>query len=271
MSDLLVDIQDNIATLTFNRPEARNALSLEMRALLRDALHVVEQDRRVRCVLLRGAGGHFMAGGDVKSMSTMIDETPERIRSTFVNRIHDLHPIMFAMRRMPKPVVASVEGAAAGAGVSMALACDLVIAEENAFFTLAYCHIGTSPDGWARSICRARSIKRRWRSRCSASRRHRRAMPAPINFIAPAGTWPLPPKRCPAPRRRSLCLRQHQAPALSFTRERIQRSCDGSRTVRGLRRAARLPRGVTAFVEARFSPANERRRSRTWTAPNRGR
>ena len=61
--------------------------------------------------------------------------------------IHDLHPIMFALRRMPKPVIASVRGAAAGAGVSMALACDLVIASDDAFFTLAYCNIGTSPDG----------------------------------------------------------------------------------------------------------------------------
>lgn len=191
MSDLLVDIQDNIATLTFNRPEARNALSLEMRALLRDALHAVEQDRRVRCVLLRGAGGHFMAGGDVKSMSTMIDETPERIRSTFVNRIHDLHPIMFAMRRMPKPVVASVEGAAAGAGVSMALACDLVIADENAFFTLAYCHIGTSPDGSASfHLPRAVGIKKAMEiallgERFDATAARDAGM---INFIAPAGT-----------------------------------------------------------------------------------
>jgi 2-(1,2-epoxy-1,2-dihydrophenyl)acetyl-CoA isomerase len=62
-------------------------------------------------------------------------------------RIHDLHTIMFAMRRMPKPIIASCQGAAAGAGVSMALACDLVIASEDAFFTLAYCKIGTSPDG----------------------------------------------------------------------------------------------------------------------------
>ena len=149
MPDLLVDVSDHIATLTFNRPEARNALSLEMRALLREKLHEVETDDDIRCVVMRGAGEHFMAGGDVKSMAGMIDAPPAEIRNTFVNRIHDLHPIMYAMRRMPKPVVASVAGAAAGAGVSMALAADLVIADENAFFTLAYVHIGTSPDGSA--------------------------------------------------------------------------------------------------------------------------
>jgi 2-(1,2-epoxy-1,2-dihydrophenyl)acetyl-CoA isomerase len=88
-----------------------------------------------------------MAGGDVKGMGDSIKKSPEEIKKEFMLRIHDLHPIMFAMRRMPKPIVASCRGAAAGAGVSIALACDLVIAAEDAFFTLAYCKIGTSPDG----------------------------------------------------------------------------------------------------------------------------
>ena len=147
--DLLVEIKDSIATLTFNRPEARNALSLELRAMLRDALQVIEYDPAVRCVVLQGAGENFMAGGDVKSMATKLDQTSDKLRAEFMNRIHDLHPIMYTMRRMGKPIIASVAGAAAGAGVSMALAADLVIAADNAFFTLAYCHIGTSPDGSA--------------------------------------------------------------------------------------------------------------------------
>ena len=147
MADLEVQYQDGIATLVMNRPEARNALSMEMRAQLADVLHDIERDDSVRCVVLKGAGDHFMAGGDVKGMGESIKKTPEEIRKEFILRIHDLHPIMFAMRRMPKPIIASCKGAAAGAGVSMALACDLVIAAEDAFFTLAYCRIGTSPDG----------------------------------------------------------------------------------------------------------------------------
>ena len=147
--DLLVEIKDSIATLTFNRPEARNALSLELRAMLRDALQAIEYDPAVRCVVLQGAGDNFMAGGDVKSMATKLDQPSAKLRAEFMNRIHDLHPIMYTMRRMGKPIIASVAGAAAGAGVSMALAADLVIAADNAFFTLAYCHIGTSPDGSA--------------------------------------------------------------------------------------------------------------------------
>ena len=147
MADLEVQYQDGIATLVMNRPEARNALSMDMRAALADVLHDIERDESVRCVVLKGAGEHFMAGGDVKGMGESIKKSPAEIRKEFILRIHDLHPIMFAMRRMPKPIVASCQGAAAGAGVSMALACDLVIASEDAFFTLAYCRIGTSPDG----------------------------------------------------------------------------------------------------------------------------
>ena len=148
MSDLDVAVDNGVATITMNRPEARNALSEAMRSDLAEALHDVEQDAAVRCVVLTGAGEHFMAGGDVKNMAKGLEgKPPEQIKKEFLFRIHDLHPIMFAMRRMPKPVIASCRGAAAGAGVSMALACDLIIASEDAFFTLAYCRIGTSPDG----------------------------------------------------------------------------------------------------------------------------
>ena len=77
MPDLLVDTQAGVATLTFNRPDARNALSMEMRSMLSDSLHEVECDDSVRCVVLRGAGDHFMAGGDVKMMSQMLEESPK--------------------------------------------------------------------------------------------------------------------------------------------------------------------------------------------------
>ena len=102
-----------------------------------------------------------MAGGDVKGMGETIKKSADEIKKEFMLRIHDLHPIMFAMRRMAKPIIASCTGAAAGAGVSMALACDLVIAAEDAFFTLAYCKIGTSPDGSSSfHLPRAVGIKR---------------------------------------------------------------------------------------------------------------
>lgn len=161
MADLLVEKKDGIATLTFNRPQARNALSIDMRSNLRDVLAELEHDDDTRCLVLRGSGDHFMAGGDVIRMQEYIDKPASEIKAAFTQRIHDLHPIMFTMRRMPKPIIASVAGAAAGAGVSMALASDLVIAADSAFFTLAYVHIGTSPDGSASfNLPRAVGIKK---------------------------------------------------------------------------------------------------------------
>jgi 2-(1,2-epoxy-1,2-dihydrophenyl)acetyl-CoA isomerase len=149
MSDLEVSIENGIATVTMNRPDARNALSMDMRAEMDTAFHDIEFDDAIRCVVLTGAGEHFMAGGDVRNMHAYLSETESQaeIKKYFLHRIHALHTIMYSMRRMPKPIIAKVRGAAAGAGVSLAAACDLVIAEEDAFFTLAYCHIGTSPDG----------------------------------------------------------------------------------------------------------------------------
>ena len=189
MPDLLVDIKDSIATLTFNRPEARNALSLELRAMLREALQAVEYDPAIRCVVMQGAGDNFMAGGDVKNMATKIDQPTNQLRAEFMNRIHDLHPIMYTMRRMNKPIIASVAGAAAGAGVSMALAADLVIAADNAFFTLAYCHIGTSPDGSASfHLPRAVGIKKAMEIALLGDRFGAQAAAdmGMINFVVPA-------------------------------------------------------------------------------------
>lgn len=146
MADLEVTRDGAVAILTMNRPEARNALSDEMVDSLSQTLHQLETDDSVRAVVLRGAGDHFMAGGDVKSFAELGASGVEP-RNLILHRIHRLHTIMFAMRRMPKPVLAAVRGAAAGAGVSLAAACDLVMAADDAFFVLAYVNIGTSPDG----------------------------------------------------------------------------------------------------------------------------
>jgi 2-(1,2-epoxy-1,2-dihydrophenyl)acetyl-CoA isomerase len=148
--------------MTMNRPEARNALSMEMRSEMDRLFHEAEFDDAIRCIVLEGAGDHFMAGGDVKNMHEYLgSHGPAETQAYFLHRIHALHTIMFSMRRMPKPIVAKVRGAAAGAGVSVAAACDLVMAEESAFFTLAYCNIGTTPDGSSSfHLPRAIGIKR---------------------------------------------------------------------------------------------------------------
>ncbi len=162
MAHLLVETKDGIATLTMNRPDARNALSDDMKAGLDAALHRIERDPAIRCVVLRGAGEHFMAGGDVKGFAAKRGEMgAEGFGDHMLHLIHDLHLSISALRRLPKPTVAAVRGSAAGVGVSLALACDLVVASEDAFFTLAYCHIGLTPDGSATySLPRAIGIKR---------------------------------------------------------------------------------------------------------------
>lgn len=146
---VLLDIDGAIATLTLNRPQALNALDLAMSDALRDATERVENDAAIRVVVLRGAGAHFMAGGDIKWFHTLLDLPAAERRARFERVIEAVHDAVIRLRRMPKPVLASVHGAVAGFGLALMNACDLAIAAADAYFTLAYCHIGTSPDGGA--------------------------------------------------------------------------------------------------------------------------
>jgi len=148
MSDhLIVEKNGPIATLTMNRPESRNALSIQMREKLFDAMVDIETDDNIRCVVVTGTGDHFMAGGDVISFGEIAKKPADERGKMFEQRIHNLHPTIFTMRRMQKPIIASVKGAAAGFGLSLAMACDMVIAADTSFYTLAYIGIGTTPDG----------------------------------------------------------------------------------------------------------------------------
>lgn len=144
---VLLNIEGGIATLTLNRPQALNALDLAMVDGLRDATERVESDDAVRVVVLRGAGAHFMAGGDIKWFHGLLDTPEAERRKQFERLIEAVHSSVIRLRRMPKPVIASVQGAAAGFGLSLMAACDLAVAADDAYFTLAYCHLGTTPDG----------------------------------------------------------------------------------------------------------------------------
>ncbi len=144
---VLLDSENGVATLTLNRPEALNALNMDMNDVLVERAHEVERDAWVRCVVIRGAGDNFMAGGDLKMFHDTLELEPAERRARAEAFVHRMHPVVISIRRMPKPVIASVRGAAAGFGVSLMAACDLAIAADDAFFTMAYCLIGTSPDG----------------------------------------------------------------------------------------------------------------------------
>jgi len=144
---VLVAREGAVVTLTLNRPQALNALNRELTVALQERLLAVEKDESVRCVVL-GGGEHFMAGGDLKWFKGLAQgKSAAENRAQFAGFIDEAHSIIRCLRRMPKPVVASVRGAVAGFGMSLMMACDLAIAAEGAYFTLAYTLIGVSPDG----------------------------------------------------------------------------------------------------------------------------
>jgi enoyl-CoA hydratase/carnithine racemase len=141
--ELRCHVEERVAVVTLDRPEARNALTLEMKRALAALLPALGADPDVGCVLLTGAGGAFCAGGDTKRMAQ--DGRPpspeERKRL-----LRFEHGIPAALHRLEKPTLAALPGPAAGAGFSLALACDLRIAAESAFVTTSYVKLGLSGD-----------------------------------------------------------------------------------------------------------------------------
>jgi 2-(1,2-epoxy-1,2-dihydrophenyl)acetyl-CoA isomerase len=146
MSDtVLYSVSDGVATILLNRPGVMNALDATMIVQLRAACERAEQDAAARVVVLRGAGPAFLAGGDVSYFHANLPRMPELVRQGGA----ELHHAILALRRAPKPVLASVHGTVAGAGVSLMAAADLALAADGTKFMMAYSRIGTSPDGGA--------------------------------------------------------------------------------------------------------------------------
>ncbi len=146
MNDLILyAVADGIATITFNRPRVMNALDPATIVEFRAVCERAEHDTQARVVVLRGAGPAFVAGGDVASFKEHLADFSIKV----VGLAGDLHRGILALRRAPKPVIASVHGAVAGAGMSIMMACDLILAAEGTQFNMAYSRIATSPDGGA--------------------------------------------------------------------------------------------------------------------------
>jgi len=143
------DVAEGVGTILFNRPEALNALSPEMVEGLIDTTQRFERDPEVRCVVIRAAGDTFMAGGDVKGFHQALTERRAEHAAALERRVVNGHLAIHRLRRMAKPVLVSVQGAAAGFGLSLVTAADLAIAADDAFFSLAYRHIGLTADGGA--------------------------------------------------------------------------------------------------------------------------
>ena len=146
--DLLADLNEGVLTLTMNRPQARNAMSRAMVAALAEQLGKAELDPEVRCIVLTGAGKGFCAGGDVKGMAASGDGTVGQ--NTIDGAIHrqriNQRATAGKLYSMPKPTIAALPGAAAGAGLSLALSCDLRIMASNAIMTTAFGRVGFSGD-----------------------------------------------------------------------------------------------------------------------------
>jgi enoyl-CoA hydratase/carnithine racemase len=136
-------IDQRVAVLTLNRPEARNALTMEMKQALVRTLPELARDPGVGCVLLTGAGGGFCAGGDTKGMQR--EGRPPSVEDR-VRQLRWEHTIPAMLHRMDKPTIAALPGPAAGAGLSLALSCDIRIAAESAFVTTSYARLGLSGD-----------------------------------------------------------------------------------------------------------------------------
>jgi 2-(1,2-epoxy-1,2-dihydrophenyl)acetyl-CoA isomerase len=136
--------EDSAARILLNRPEALNAWNEQFGRDLLDAVTIVAGDDSVRAVMITGAGRGFSSGADLKEQrSTTDDGVPDlsaRLRDVY-------HPIITSLREMPKPVIAAVNGPAVGIGCSLALAADLIVAAESAYFLLAFVNIGLIPDG----------------------------------------------------------------------------------------------------------------------------
>src|SRR3954465_61694 len=138
--NILYEKQNGVATVTFNRPQAMNAFTIEMNAEVQRALKDADEDESVRVIVLTGAGRGFCAGQDLKG------RTPDKKGSLGASLRERYNPIILRLRRTEKISIAAVNGVAAGAGCNLALATDLRIAAEEATFVQAFARVGLAPD-----------------------------------------------------------------------------------------------------------------------------
>lgn len=147
-SGLLVRTEGQVRVLVNSNPAARNAITPALYDALPAALDAAAADPAIGAIVFAGDGDFFCAGGDLRQLATRRELTLDGRRE----KIERLHALIRAIRACQKPVIAAVEGGAAGAGMSLALACDMLVAARNAFFTMAYVKVGLSPDGGATSF-----------------------------------------------------------------------------------------------------------------------
>ena len=140
---ILFEVGDGVATLTLNRPKSLNSFTVEMHAEIRAAMREVQENAAIRCLVITGAGRGFCAGQDLADRASSGDgDVPDVGASVEKN----YNPLISSIMNLPKPVICAVNGVAAGAGASIALACDIVLAARSATFIQVFCKIGLIPD-----------------------------------------------------------------------------------------------------------------------------
>ena len=142
-----MDVQSSIATITFNRPEKRNAMSDDMRSEFIHALERVSADKAIRALVITGSGKGFCAGGDITGMEKRMKAPAGEVAFNGWHRQQRVHHAVSLLHTMPKPTIAAVNGPASGLGADTALACDFIMASEGANFTWSYINRGIIPDG----------------------------------------------------------------------------------------------------------------------------
>lgn len=142
-TSILFEVDDHIGFLTFNRPSCLNAINLEMARSIHELVDKLPAREDVKVLVLRGAGAAFMAGGDIE----LFGGDRAQAIATISELIDCFHAFTIGLQELPQPVIASVHGAVAGGGFSLALGSDMTVASDTASFTPAYLRLGTSPDG----------------------------------------------------------------------------------------------------------------------------
>jgi enoyl-CoA hydratase/carnithine racemase len=253
-AELLSERIGSTLVLTLSDPATRNTLSEQVIAAGIEALVVAESDPQLRGVVLRGDGAHFCAGGNLQGLVERRRNGPP----AQVRMLEHLHQFIEAIRCVPKPVIAAVEGAAAGAGFSIALACDLIVAAEDARFILSYGRLGLSPDGgatWSLMQTLPRQLVQQWvwlAEPVSARQLHASGV---VGWISDAG------QALPEALRLAGRLADMAPNALASAKDLLQGSADG-RTLRAQLAAERDhfvqnlfhdngAEGLAAFLEKR--------------------
>ena len=176
-----------VLELTMDNPAQRNALTPDTSSTLTRLLRLADEDAGIGAIVLRGEGAHFCAGGNLKSLAEMRATRP---RQAILERINFVNELARALRGIGKPVIAAVEGHAAGAGFSIALGCDLIVAAADAVFTMSYVRIGVNPDGGG-SWFIARALPRQLAAELALTAKPvdaaRLAAHGVVNRVVPAG------------------------------------------------------------------------------------